>query len=76
MAAVAAKAGTPFGRELASVAPQAHPVAMEVRRLRSRRVRQAKEPRLLIRSRGIYRAGLRDHGRGLKTRRYAFTSDF
>jgi len=29
-AAVAAKAGTPFGRELASVAPQAHPLAMEV----------------------------------------------
>ena len=29
-AAVAAKAGTPFGRELASVAPQAHPVALEV----------------------------------------------
>jgi hypothetical protein len=29
-AAVAAKAGTPFGRELASVAPQAHPVAVEV----------------------------------------------
>jgi hypothetical protein len=29
-AAVAAKAGTPFGRELASVAPQAHPAAVEV----------------------------------------------
>ena len=54
-AAVAAKAGTPFGRELASVAPQAHPGSHGSRRAEVSEpcTPGNKKPRLLIRSRGF-----------------------